>query len=94
MAEYMHDEWCATNLDASPECDCVRKLLLDKDAQLATLEQRVEELEGKQGDLDNGHNMLDSLGAPKNDGTGITYSIVGRLAHWDLLQDALAQEEE
>ena len=45
MAEYLHDEWCATNLDASPECDCVRKLLLDKDAQLATLEQRVERLE-------------------------------------------------
>ena len=45
MFDYLHDEWCATKLDGSPDCDCVRQILLDKDAQVAQLEQRVEGLE-------------------------------------------------
>ena len=45
MFDYLHDEWCATKFDGSPDCDCVRQILLDKDAQVALLEQRVEELE-------------------------------------------------
>ncbi len=44
MADYMHDEWCATKLDLAPpqDCDCVRGILLGKDAKVAQLEQRIE----------------------------------------------------
>ena len=48
MTDWRHDEWCSTFLDGAPEsdCDCVRKTLIQLEAELLLAKLRLSAANG------------------------------------------------